>query len=154
MSIINNIFTTTQKGDNLFECINITYNTSQLKLTNTSNSQVYVYKDLQLHVDKNNNKQYIKVINDSHHQQNNVIIQKIYTTIIQPVQFPLINKYDNVISRQIKTFHDNKTNIYINVIYDTFTNTNNKKELVTYLQLNGEYTFENIVKLLSSILNL
>lgn len=142
MTTINNIFTTIQKGTNIFECVNQKYNLSQLKFIKTSTNQIYIHNDLELHMEKNNNKQYYKLTNNEHHINNNIIIQKITVAQIQPIQFPLLKTYNDIITRQIDTYYDNKTNININIIHDT----NHKKELSTYIQIVGDYPFENVMK--------
>ncbi len=143
MTTINNIFTVTKKGTNIFECVNQKYNLSQLRFIKSSTTQIYIHNDLELHVDKNNNKQYHKITNDDHQIINDTfIIQKITVSQINSTQFPLLKTYNDIITRKIDTYYDNKTNININIINDT----NHQKELNTYIQIIGDYPFENIMK--------
>lgn len=152
MTTINNIFTVKQKGQFIYDCVNPNLNLSHLKLIDTIDTKIYSYKDLQLHIDKNNQHTYIKINNENHHQHNNILIQKqsIYSSDF--TTFPLINKYDNVVLRQTKIYHDNITKININLVCDM--QINNKNEQISYIQINGDILFENIVTLLGSIFNL
>lgn len=147
---MHNIFNVKQNGEHLYECVNINYNLSKLTLMNTINTKIYVHKNLQLHINDNNQKKYFKVENDGHNKNNNILIQKILIYDIEHLLFPLINKYDNIISRQTKIYHDQQTNIYLNFICDTFTN-NNKQDKISYLQIDGNFTFENIFNILNKI---
>jgi len=148
--IMHNIFNVKQNGKNLYECVNINYDISKLKLINTTNTKIYVHKNLELHVSENNQKKYIKVENDGHNKNNNILIQKTLIYDIEHVLFPLINKYDNIISRQTKNYHDQHNNIYLNLICDT-DHDNNK---ISYLQIEGNFNFENIFNLLNEIFKL
>lgn len=152
MSTINNIFTIKQKGDYVYEYMNTQFNTSRLTLTDTINTEIYIYKDLQLHVN-NKQKTYFKTHNNGHHINNNIIIQRLSIVSTPFTTFPLIDKYDNIISRQTKIYYDNKTKINVGVVCDTIIK-DQKKECITYLQINGDYVFENILKLLSDIFKL
>jgi len=152
MATINNIFTVKQKSEFVYECINTDVNTSHLKLIDTIDTKIYIYKDLQLHIDKNNHDQYIKIDNDGHYQDNNILMQKLLISPSDSTTFPLINKYDNIISRQTKIYYDNKTKININLVCDIPMN--NKQEQITYMQINGGIMFEDIRKLLNTIFHL
>ncbi len=147
----HNIFNVKQNGKFIYECINTNYNNSNLTLMNTINTKIYIYNNLQLHINNDNKeKKYIKVDNDSYHNNNNILIQKTLIAPIQPMLFPLIKHYDNIITRQTKYYHDKQTNIYLNFICDTFTN-NNKTDKISYIQIDGDFTFENIIGLLNKI---
>ena len=152
MATLNNIFTVKQKNQFTYECINTNANTSRLTLIDKINTNIYIYKDLQLHIDKNNQCTYIKINNEDHHQHNNILIQTLSIYPACFTTFPLINKYDNIIFRQTKIYYDNATKININLVCDVPAN--NKKEQISYVQINGDITFENIIKLLNNIFNL
>jgi hypothetical protein len=144
--LTNYIFNTNQNGKYLFECLNINYNPAKLKLIKTINSKIYIYKNLQLHISENG-KQYFDIENGSHYKNNNIIIQKLIISTSSFLLFPLINKYDNIISREIKIYHDTKTNVYLNFITDIFPN----KDKLTYIQIDGDFEFDNLFNLLNNI---
>ncbi len=148
----HNIFHVKQNGKTLYECINTKYNDSNLTLINTINTKIYIHNNLQLHINNDSKeKKYIKIDNSDYFNNNNILIQKILISPIHQMLFPLIKHYDNIIMRQTKIYHDKQTNIYINFICDTFTNNNNKSEKISYLQLEGDFTFGNITDLLNKI---
>jgi hypothetical protein len=150
---MHNIFNVKQNGKNLYECVNTTYDNSKLTLINTINTKIYIHKNLQLCIDDNNQKKYIKVNNDGHNKKDNILIQKTSICEIERILFPLIDKYDNIITRQTKIYHNTQNNIYLNFICDTFTN-DNKPEKISYLQIEGNFTYENIFNLLNEIFKL
>lgn len=147
MATINNIFLTKQKSQFVYECINVNVNTNNLTLIDTINTQVYTYKNIELHIGKDN--QYVMVANGPHCPYNNFMIQKLVLTQSDPSTFPLLNKYDNIVNRQTKVYLDNGTKTNINLVCDTF----NTKESLCYIQINGEIGFDKIKVLLKTIFN-
>lgn len=148
MTQCTNIFNVKQKNDNLFECTGTTVDLSNLSLVNTVNMEIYVYNDIELHI-TNNNKQYFRVESDEHYLHNNkVIMQKVKIQQTDPLSFPYLKKYHNVITRQIKIYQNHQLNI--NLIHDTFTN-GKKKEQMSYIQVTGPYSFVNLLNILQLI---
>lgn len=99
MTQCTNIFNVKQKNDNLFECTGTTVDLSNLSLVNTVNMEIYVYNDIELHI-TNNNKQYFRVESDEHYLHNNkVIMQKVKIQQTDPLSFPYLKKYHNVITK-------------------------------------------------------
>lgn len=143
MSTIINIFTIKQKGDNLFECIDPIYeiqakNTKPKKITTT---KIITYKNIECHIDQNDNKKYYQSHNIEYLKKGNIIIQKIILMPIDELSFPIINSYDNVVTKQNTIFEDINLNIHMSYVFET----NYNKETNKYIQIFGDYDISSIM---------
>lgn len=149
MSTIINIFTIKQKGDNLFECIDPTYvvSTTLPKPKKITTTKIFTYKNIELHIDGNDNKKYYQSHNIEYIKKGNTIMQKIILMPIDPLSFPIINKYDNIVTRQNTIFDDKNMNTHISHVVET----NYNNDIHKYMQINGDYDLESVMNKMFSL---
>ena len=141
MTTLINIFTTKQKGDNFFECIDPTYK-SQLEFKSASTTKIITYKNIELHIDDKQNKKYYKVSNVEYLKSGNIIMQKLLLELADLLTFPIIKAYDNIMTKQSNIYFDKEIKTNINYICET--NINNEQHM--YMQIREDYDLENLME--------
>jgi hypothetical protein len=103
---------------------------NQQKKISTRLHTIYQYKNLQLHVSENNEKECIKVDNIGHKIISNIIMHSYKITTVPLTAFPFIDKYDCILEQIIETYnYKDKPFAYIQ---ETNTKTN---ESITYIKV-------------------
>jgi hypothetical protein len=131
---IVDIISIKEKGNNIFECTNsikFIDNINNYKKISESTYQVYVYNNLYLLVDLNNNNKKCELVENYENKIiKNMIIIKSLIKEVDMTCFPFIDKYHDIIVRHV-TSYQNGVSIMKEISNET-------KESVTFIRINNK----------------
>ena len=138
-TIITNIYKVNSKYGKMFNCENIQIN--NLKMINSIEYTIYVYKDLYLYIDKDNHKQCFRYKNINHTLKDNYLIEKVEEIVMHLANFPFINNYDKIYKKKIVTYKDNNNNEFnlvleksnVDISYLSFKNDIDANKIIKFI---------------------
>lgn len=135
---IINIYKIKKNQGHIIELDNIILNKKVGHQTLTSSNKIYKYKNLLLCIDSQNKKKCFRYTSLESKVVNNFIVEKVNLLEIPLENFPFINKYDEIIDRNIKSFQDK--NSKIDLIFDNSNNCN-----VSYISINSDTDIKKVL---------
>lgn len=131
---IVDIISIKEKCNNVFECTNsikFIDDINNYKKIYESIYQIYVYNNLYLSIDLNNNNKKCELVENYENKIiKNVIIIKSLVKEVDVTCFPFIDKYHDVVKRYITSYQNG-----INIIKEV---SNETKESVTFVRVNNK----------------
>ena len=141
------IYLTQKESENIFKILNFPkINLKSFSQTEYFGQKCYTYKNLQQTI-SNNKKHYQKIKIKHTYFINNFLINNLVVKDIDPLCFPILEKYDDEISLKIVKYHNKSNNINLYIIEEMSHDTK-----INYIRIeNNNYNQKDLESLINHI---